>query len=459
MAMRNKLKFAVLIVAFAVAWPVAAWTDEARPDAGELGGAVLTPLGAERAGNPEGTIPAWDGGISGPPPGYQPSRHEADPFPDDQVLFTVTAQNVERYREMLSEGQVALLEAYPDTWRMNVYRTRRTASYPQWVYEAVQENARSAVLVTEGKGGVKNARVSSPFPIPRSGVEALWNHNLRWRGIRTQHSTGRAAVTRRGRYSIVLREIDQGFPYGVREPGPFVRRYPNLMIAYKFRTIQPPFLSGQGGLVIEPIDQTESPRKIWIYNRSIKRVIRTPTFGYGMPATDSDGLRTVDEFELFNGAPDMFEWTLKGKRELLIPYNAYRIHSSDIDHGQILQQKHINPDLARFELHRVWIVEGRLRDGANHVYSRRVFYLDEDSWQVSASDSYDLDGNLWRTAMAHGLNYYTVPVHLSTLDVHHDLAEGRYFVDGLDNRRKPWRFLDGADPREFSPNALAYYVR
>jgi hypothetical protein len=459
MGTRRKTTYAASLVAALLVWATPAAAEEARPGVEGLGGPALTPLGAERAGNAQGTIPAWDGGITEPPADYVPSRHEADPFPDDAVLFTVTAQNLEQYRDKLSEGQVALLEAHPDTWRMNVYQTRRTASYPQWVYDAVVENGKSAVLVTEGKGGVTNARISSPFPVPRSGVEALWNHNLRWRGIRSQRSMGRAAVTRRGRYSLVLLEVDLGFPYGVREPGPFVRRHPNLMIAYKFRTIQPSFLSGQGGLVIEPIDQTESPRKIWIYNRAIKRVIRTPTFGYGMPANDSDGLRTVDEFELFNGAPDMFEWTLLGKREMLIPYNSYRIHSSAIDHDEILQDKHVNPDLARFELHRVWVVEGRLKPDMQHVYSRRVFYLDEDSWQISASDSYDLEGNLWRTAMAHGLNFYTVPVHLSTLDVHHDFVERRYFVDGLDNRRKPWRFLDGADPREFSPNALAYYVR
>ena len=140
---------------------------------------------------------------------------------------------------------------------------------------------------------------------------------------------------------------------------------------------------------------TESPRKIWVFNRSIKRVIRTPTFGYGMPANDTDGLRTVDEFELYNGAPDMYEWTLLGKKELLVPYNSYRIHSSDIGHNEILQKKHVNPDLARFELHRVWMVEGRLKPDMRHIYSRRILYLDEDSWQVSASDSYDLEGNLW----------------------------------------------------------------
>ncbi len=437
--------------------PAAADSPKATPE--QLGGALLTPLGAERAGNTDGSIPPWDGGITRPPPDYDPGRHETDPFPDDPVLYTVTAENAEQYAGHLSEGQKALLMAYPDTWRMPVYPSRRSASYPDWVYEAVMKNAAEAVLITEGKGGVRNARVSSPFPIPGTGVELIWNHNLRWRGIRVQRSIGQAAVTQKGRYTLVVQEADFGFPYGVRESTPFTREYPNLMLALKTRTIEPAFLSGDGGLVIEPIDQTLDPRKAWIYRRSFKRVLRRPTFGYGMPGGNTDGLRTVDQFELYNGAPDMFEWTLLGKQELLIPYNSYRIHSSDVSPRDILQTSHVDPDLVRFELHRVWVVEGRLKAGMRHVYSRRVFYLDEDSWQISVSDSYDLDGQLWRTSMAMGLNYYTVPVHLSTLEVFQDLQQRRYLVDGLDNHRKPYSFSETADPREFSPNALAYYVR
>jgi hypothetical protein len=448
---------AALALLFLGSAPAAAEHPVATPD--DLGGPVFTPLGAERSGNATGSIPAWDGGIITPPDTYEPGRHETDPFPDDTVIYTVTADNLDQHSGHLSEGQKALLQAYPDSWRMNVYRTRRTASYPDWVYEAVRENARLAELSTEGKGGVRNARVSSPFPIPETGVEVIWNHNLRWRGIRVKRTNGKAAVTRKGRYSVVLAELDIGFPYGVREPTPFTRKYPNLMIGYRSRTIEPSFLAGDGGLIIEPIDQTESARKSWLYNRALKRVVRTPTFGYGMPGADTDGLRTVDEFELFNGSPYMYEWRLLGKRELLIPYNSYRIHSSDLKYDDVLHRDHVNPELVRFELHRVWVVEGRLKDGMRHVYSRRVFYVDEDSWQISVSDSYDLEGGLWRTAMAHGLNYYTVPVHLSTLEVFHDLEEQRYYVDGLDNRRAPYEFLEGADPREFSPNALPYYVR
>jgi hypothetical protein len=43
----------------------------AAPSAAEIAqlGKTLTPMGAEKAGNKEGTIPSWEGGICKPPAG------------------------------------------------------------------------------------------------------------------------------------------------------------------------------------------------------------------------------------------------------------------------------------------------------------------------------------------------------------------------------------------------------
>jgi hypothetical protein len=447
---------ALVLSALLAAQPVAA---AAAQEAAALGGPALTPLGAERPGNANGTIPPWTGGITEPPAGYEKGHRHPDPYPDDSVVLTITAANLDEHAGRLSAGQQALLRAFPDTWRMYVYPTRRSASFPDFVYQAVDANARNAQLVTEGKGGVLGATVGSPFPVPRSGIEVVWNHNLRWRGIRIQRTEGVAAVTQRGNYRVVLSEQDIGIPYASPRESAFKRKYPNLMLLLKSKTINPQLRSGDGVLVAEPIDQTDDPRKSWFYNRDLRRVVRRPRFGYDFPALNSDGIRTVDDFGLFNGPPDRFEWTLVGKREIYIPYNAYRLHGSDVGPAEILQKRHIAPELARYELHRVWVVEGRLRPGSRHIYSRRVFYVDEDSWQIALSESYDSDGKLWRVAEAHAVNYYEVPALWTTVEVFYDLRDGRYFANGLDNDRNCYRFSDTADPREFSPNALLDYVR
>jgi hypothetical protein len=419
----------------------------------------LTPMGAERAGNAEGTIPAWTGGITAPPPDYRPGEHHPDPFPGDPILYTITAADLEARGGLLCDGQKALLRAHPESWRLNVYPTRRSASFPEWVYQAVRANATRAHVVLEGKGSVEGARIGPPFPIPQSGIEAIWNHNLRWRGARVLRSEGTAAVTRLGNYRVVLSEQTIGFPYGAREADAFGREYPNVLFAIKARTFAPSRLAGDGSLVIEPIDQTNDPRKWWNYSRELRRVFRLPWAAYDFPAPNSDALRTIDDTWLYNGPPDRFGWELLGKREMLIPYNAYRLHGSEIGAADILRHSHIAPELARYELHRVWVVQATLKPGAKHVYSRRVFYLDEDSWQIAVAESYDLDGKLWRVNEAHALNYYDVPVLWSTLEVYQDLLQDRYAVTGLDNARNTYRFSEGSDPREFSPNALSYDVR
>jgi len=436
----------------------AAWGAVSEAEAARLE-TDLTPMGAERAGNPEGTIPGWTGGITAPPPDYEPGQHHPDPYASDPVLFTVTAADLDARGSLLCDGQKALLRAHPESWRMHVYPTRRSASYPAWVYEAVRANATRASVVLEGKGSVEGARVGPPFPIPKSGVEVIWNHNLRWRGARVQRSEGIAAVTRRGNYRVVLLEQVLGLPYGAQRPDAFGKEFPNVLLALKAKVVAPSRIAGDASLVIEPIDQTDDPRKAWIYSRDLRRVFRVPWVAYDFPAPHSDNLRTVDDAWLFNGPPDRFEWELLGKREMLIPYNAYRLHGSSVGPADILRPHHIEPDLARYELHRVWVVQATLKPGAKHIYSRRVFYLDEDSWQIAVAESYDLKGRLWRVNEAHAINYYDVPVLWSTLEVYQDLEQDRYLVTGLDNDRNTYRFSEGSDPREFSPNALMYDVR
>jgi hypothetical protein len=427
-------------------------------DAARLEG-DFTPMGAVRAGNDDGTIPSWTGGIVEPPADHVPGQWHVDPFAADEISHTITAENVERHAERLSDGHRAMFRTYPDSFSMNIYPTRRSASYPDWVYAAVRENATAAEVVLAGKGGVTGARVGPPFPLPRSGVEVVWNHNLRWRGIRVRKWQGSAAVTKRGKYRIILQLQDHVYPYGIDRDSKFKREHPNTMLAIISKTISPQLLAGDGSLVIEPLDQTHDPRKSWIYTSALRRVVRSPHFAYDFPAPNSDNLRTIDDTFLFNGPPDRFDWKLLGRREIYVPYNAYRLHSRDDGSDGILQAGHIAPEAARYELHRVWVVEGTRKPDAKHIYSKRVFYVDEDSWNILISESYDDDGKLWRVGESHTINFYQVPTIEATIELHHDLESRRYVASGLDTGRSPPRYENSADPREFSPNALLYFAR
>jgi hypothetical protein len=413
----------------------------------------LTPLGAEKAGNADGSIPAWTGGITAAPAGYTAGMHHPDPFAADKVLMTIDSSNVNEYKSLLSPGQIKLFEIYPDTYKMNIYQSRRTASYPQYVYDATKSIATKAELI-EGGNGIVNAAIGIPFPIPQNGLEAVWNHLLRFRGVAASRNGGQAAPTAAGAYTII--GFDEQIMFKYSEPNATAEALTaeNILFRFKQGVTSPARLAGTALLVHETMDQVKTPRQAWTYNTGQRRVRRAPNVAYDAPGTASDGLRTTDDFDMFNGSPDRYNWNLVGKQELYIPYNSYKLHGNDVKYADLLMAGHINPEHVRWEKHRVWVVEATLKDGTRHVYGKRVFYIDEDSWQIHVADLYDNRNELYRVAVAHGLNYYEVPTHWSTLEVYHDLNSRRYIAIGLDNEDKMYDFGVSLTDADFTPAAL-----
>ncbi|WP_215397579.1 DUF1329 domain-containing protein [Rheinheimera oceanensis] len=413
----------------------------------------LTPLGAEKAGNADGSIPAWNGGITAAPAGYTPGMHHPNPFADDKIILTIDKSNLEQHKNLLSPGQIKLFEIYPDTYKMNIYQTRRTASYPQYVYDATKNIATKAELI-EGGNGIINAAIGIPFPIPANGLEAIWNHLLRFRGVAASRNGGQAAPTAAGAYTIIGFDEQIMFKYSEPTATAEALTAENILFRFKQGVTSPARLAGTALLVHETMDQVKTPRQAWTYNTGQRRVRRAPNVAYDAPGTASDGLRTTDDFDMFNGSPDRYNWTLKGKQEMYIAYNDYKLHSNEVKYADLLMPGHINPEYVRWEKHRVWVVEAVLKDNTRHVYGKRVFYIDEDSWQIHVADLYDNRNELYRVAVAHGLNYYEVPTHWSTLEVYHDLNSRRYIALGLDNEDKMYNFSVSLTDADFTPAAL-----
>ena len=416
-------------------------------------GKDLTPLGATKAGNKTGTIPPWTGGLKQPVEGYKNGDFHPDPYAADKPLLTISAANADKYKDQIPAGNYALLKAYPN-YKMIVYPTRRSASRPQWVYDAVLKNATTAELSSTGSG-IKNAIIGAPFPIPQKAEEVIWNHVLRYRagpnGSYTRY-TGSVFPTPSGKYTFVSLKEDILSLYG--QPDADFNKLDNMNFMFLQEVLAPARLVGGKVLVHETLDQSIEPRRAWSYNPGQRRVRRAPTIAYDYPATGSDSLLTVDQIDGFNGALDRYSWKLLGKREMYIPYNSYKLHSDSVKVKDIVKPKHINQDLARYELHRVWVVEAQLKDGKSHVYGKRRFYIDEDNWQVAVVDLYDRRGQLWRITEGHPINYYEVQAPNYTLEATMDLQSGRYAVSGLDNELEPYDYQVKHPASSFSPAAL-----
>ncbi len=414
-------------------------------------GKDLTPTGATRAGNKEGTIPEWTGGITSAPAGYKVGGRHIDPFAADQPLFTITAENLDQYAAKLTEGQIAMFKKYPSTWKMPVYPTRRSASIPQFAYDAIRRNATSAELTGDGQG-VRNAGVASPFPIPQNAYEVVWNHKARFLPEFAEQFSTTIVPTPAGNYTANRSWLKNIRPYARVGDTP---QDENGFLAYLFmKTLAPAFQAGEVLLVHEAVDQDAKPRQAWVYNPGTRRVRRAPNIAFDNPGTGTDGQTTADQFDGFNGSMARYNWKLEGVKEIYVPYNSYKVRVEGASLADLIQPGHVKTDNLRYELHRVWHVTATLKEGASHIYARRDLYLDEDSWSILLSDHYDNHGSIWRVSETHTVNDYEMPVVYESLKTTYDLNNGRYVCSGVDkgDRVENWDVTFAIS--DFSPQAL-----
>ncbi len=411
-------------------------------------GAQLTPIGAQISGNNSGTIPSYQGGLKA----NVNANPITDIFANETPLFTITAANVAQYKDQLSDGQLALFKKYPDTYNMPVYKTHRTAAYPQAVYNKAKSNATTAQLA-DGGNGILNFDEAVPFAIPKSGVEVIWNHVTRYRGGSIEVNTAQIPVQLNGLFTPVKIRGTMVAPHYLKD-GYSSKKDDNVLFYYTQAIKSPARLTGNVLLVHETIDQVTQPRMAWTYNAGQRRVRRAPQVGYDAPGQGSEGLRTADQADMFNGAPDRYNWKLVGKKEMYIPYNSYKIADSKLKYADIVGTRHINQDYTRYELHRVWQVEATLKEGARHIYGKRTLYLDEDSWQIAIADHYDSRGELWRVSEGHAMQFVNANTPWYASSTNYDLFSGRYMVSLSNEERDAFKFGVQVKRKAFTAAAI-----
>lgn len=417
-------------------------------------GKTLTPVGALKAGNADGSIPEWTGGVKDIPGDYDPTKPLVNPFSGDQPQFEITGQNFEQYANKLSEGQKALFRQFPQTYKMKVYPTRRSAVFPQWLYDETIKNASRVELVNEGNGFSGTVR-GFPFPLPQNGREAMWNHMARYitKGVRGY--TNRAITTSSGDYVIERVHFEASFHYN--HPDATLENFNNKYVYLMGKVVAPASKAGDATLLHVPLDRVKDETLVYSYNPGQRKVRRIGEVGYDNPLYD--GLMTHDQVDMFNGPMDRYQFKLLGKREIYVPYNCYDLYSGKVEYEDIIQKGHINQDLARYELHRVWVVEATILEGTKHIYSKRVFYIDEDSWLILLQDMYDTRGDFWRTSISHAVAYYQIPLVANPVQAHYDLQSRRYVILNMTNEEDKRIEYDWHQPPSyFTPSKLKRYA-
>jgi len=420
-------------------------------DAAKLG-KELTPSGAERAGNKDGSIPEWKGGT--PRGKHKLGDPRVDPYAADKPLYTVDAGNVDKYKDKLSAGQIELLKTRKG-YRLDVYPTHRSCGYPDAVNERSAQNATLAKLSADGKDNLVAAVGGGfPFPIPQNGAEAVWNHRLRWQGEGRIEHYQTNFINPDGSFYGLAQEQTTWTPFAstkVKSPdevGGAQMKLLNVATAPASRV---------GEVILAHYYLGSRSTDAWMYFPGQRRVRRLPAFDYDNPIPGYENLETADQYPMFAGALDRYDWKLVGKQELIVPYNSFKFVAKR-KLSEVYQGQYPNRDLMRYELHRVWKVEATVKAGMRHMFAKRSFYLDEDSWMLLEADQYDAQGKLWRVMEASIYPAVELGACVSQEFMSWDLTVNRYLAENATQEAKPTDWLAGEagriDPKRFESDEL-----
>lgn len=436
----HKLKSTALMLALALP-ATGAMAKMSAEDLARFGN-DLTPMGAIKAGSEDGLLPEWTGSIVGLPEGLEwdgPGTPYPDPWPDEKPVLTITKANLDQHRDRLSPGQIAMFETYPDTFAMPVYPGHREFSYYERYYEKVRYNAENAVLSNNDES-ISGFVGGNAFPLPATGAEVVWLTRTTGAYLTRYGEYSDIGVFPNGTHSIRKSDLRQESPYANRNnPATAEFEYPSLgkFAGFVMTSVTEP--ARDKGLItsiFEPYDYSQNAREVWRYLPGSRRVRRAPTVGFDTP-DGPGGLKTVDETRGFNGSMERFEWKMVGLQEMYIPYHNYRFDDPAVSHKELLTKFHVNPEHMRYELKRVWVAEGTLREGERHIYGKRRIYVDEDTGLTAITENYDGRGEMWKVVLFNNIYEYGGEAYTRRSQMYHDLRAGAYIVERLVNETAP----------------------
>ncbi|GAB3626461.1 DUF1329 domain-containing protein [Pandoraea terrae] len=433
-------------------------TAHTATDAEQLG-TTLTPVGAETAGNKDGSIPRWEG-KDAPLPGWSWGKYRGDYFKykDEKPTASIDASNVDKYASRLTPGQIALMKTGKGR-RMDIYPTHRTCGFPDFVYGNTKKNVTEAKLAENGHDLAEANLPGVPFPLPKNGAEVMWNAKLHYNGVGFFTDGYRTLVSPKKGSAEWIEPAEREpfyFPWGEKGSKKLTQLPPNDSMTI-FQYLNPAAFAGQGALITTSFNDAS---ETFYYFPGQRRVRRLPNYAYDAPQIGMENEYPLDIAFGFYGRIDRFDWKLVGKKEIYVQANAFKIYDfrTSNDLHKVMTPDGVNPSALRYELRRVWVVEAAVKPGMRHTSPKRTFYVDEDSWTIAAAEDYDGQGKLWRTRETSPIPVWELGGACTFASFqNYDLIDGRYIADFniMGSGKDIQWFAEARGDRRFTPD---YYT-
>lgn len=391
-------------------------------------GKDLTLVGAEKAGNKDGLIPEFSGTEKQLPGwSYGKLREDYWKYKSERPLFIIDASNVDKYADRLTPGQIQMLKQVKG-YTMPVYPSHRECSLPDFVEENTKDGALKSSIAKDGWSLESATLPGVPFPIPDTGIEVMWNWLMRYQGVAMEWPDVYTYVSPRpGTATPIITRWNQLSYYPWAKKGQHTPQDDQgLQNGVYYLYTEPAALAGQGTVQRYYFNKDTDT---YYYFTGQRRVRRLPSYAYDAPLIGYENQYPADSFAVFYGNPDRFDWKLIGKKEVYVPYDGFAMQRFNTKLTDAVGPNFVNPNMRRYELHRVWEIEGTVKSGVRHSTPKKTLYVDEDSWLVSVSDDYDAQGKIWKAKENYITPEWEIGACVPAASVFNDLISGRYVFD------------------------------
>lgn len=420
-------KFRQTATALALLGTLATEARAVTPDELSHLGNDLTAVGAEKAGNADGSIPAFAGSDK-PASGWAfgKPREEFWTHKGEKPLFTIDATNADKYADKLSPGQLQMLKQIKG-YTMPVYPTHRDCGFPDFVEKNTKDGALKSAMGKDGWSLDMATLPSVPFPIPKDGIQVLQNWLMHYMGSGIDWQAHTYVSPKAGGDSPIVATWKQTnyYPWaktGVHTP----KEEGGLVTAFYYGFIEPASLAGQG--LVQRFYYEKNTDSFYYFTGQ-RRVRRLPAYAYDAPLIGFENQYPADTTWIFIGNPDRFNWKLVGKKEVYVPYNGFAMQRFDTKLSDVVMPTYVDAKVRRYELHRMWVIEGTVKEGERHATPKKTMYIDEDSWIPAIGDDYDAQGKLWKSKENYITPEWEVNSCAPSASIYADLSNGRYVFD------------------------------
>ncbi len=224
--------------------------------------------------------------------------------------------------------------------------------------------------------------------------------------------------------------------------------YPNtqgLELMDSFGYTDPYDMRGVIPLYYRYTDQYKAD-EMWMYIPSMRRVRRMST-AQRMDSLGGGFEATWDDFQTFAGKVMQYDWKFIERRDALLPTIAK-------GKPEWLEGRHlagVNDSFRRVK--GAYIIECIPKD-PNHIYSKKVIWVDPESWHMPYGEYYDRKNKLWKVFHFHIAfdnkgNYYPVTMTLVDIQRMHSSSTVTWGTSG-NNGWNPdmwsWKYLNEIYP-------------